>query len=103
MGISQFFCSHHVADLAEGVLEAVDVLDAVEGVGEQPGEVRLDLERARGGAGEPRGQERQDEDETTDDEKVTTVVGWAKKTECPALAVPTLPPLTGRPTLKVTA
>ena len=49
------------------------------------------------------GRERQDEDETTDDEKVTTVVGWAKKTECPALAVPTLPPLTGRPTLKVTA
>lgn len=51
------------------------------------------------------GRERQDEDEATDDEKVTTVVGWAKKTECPAaaLAVPTLPPLTGRPTLKVTA
>ncbi len=47
------------------------------------------------------GREREDEDEVTDDEKVTTV--WAKKTECPALAVPTLPPLTGRPTLKVTA
>ena len=49
------------------------------------------------------GRERQDEDEATDDEKVTTAVGWAKKTGCPVLAVPTLPPLTGRPTLKVTA